>query len=250
MSMRLFKAFGLAGFAGAVLLIAPAPARASFLLTITVGGDSATYNFGDAMGTFVGSASGTFTSSGPVGNEKIEFIGDVDGLHFDARTTNTNSPGTALLAKLNLSGGEIDNNNLTATTFTISSSADGYMQPASPPPVRFSASGTTNQQSGTTSNATFSATAGLFALSTNIPNASDTDSKSSPTATAVVFLPAPYTMTATLTATLSGSGTIGNIGGTAAITTTPEPSTLVALAAGAPVIGLGRWLRRRKVASA
>jgi len=257
MSTRLLKAFGLAGLAGAVLLIAPAPARASlqFTMTITSGGASASYDFATATPTFSGAAAGTFSSMSLGGVTEIDFTGIVNGLVFILRSTDTNSPGTPTLASLDISGGNISNGNVGATSFSVDVLADSYTQPASPPNLNFSSTASGSVLTGTLTNANFTVTAGAFTSTNNVANGTGITgpaSASTGTASQVITLNVPpsYTMTAQYTGTLSAGARTTSLGGLGTITPAPEPSTLVALAAGAPVIGLGRWLRRRKVASA
>jgi PEP-CTERM motif len=245
-SMRLPAA---ALLAGAVMLGASAPAKATFVVTITVTNQTTLVST-TVTHTFGGAPTAGFSDSTLAGTNTIAFTGLVQDIAFSVATTaNSNGPGTPTLAALSISSNTVNNTSASAAElFKIVTSDNSFTAPSSPPPVTLRTSTSGTLTTGTLSSGTFDATADGITGPTLTFAASGTGSVAvNGTPVNGSIAGTPYTITDTYQATLAAGSTTASIGGTATVVPTPEPTTVASALAGLGLFGGGYWLRRRKV---
>jgi len=221
--------------AGAVLVSTGSPARASIDLTLTEGSSTVSRSNPDS--------GGSVSYSGAVGSDFSVLIAYGD----------SNSPGgqTALTQAGSI---VITNNSSSAATITITVSAQDFTSPVSPSlQVLDTVSGSVATGS------LISGSAQGFADSSNAlfgegfastllqfgPNSSGTSF--SVNGNVGGFNSGPkYSLTFTETFTLAGNSSLTLTGGNVQ-TALPEPTSLMAAFTAVPFLGLGAWLRRRKL---
>jgi len=230
-----------------------ASAQAALVLTIQQGATTATATADTTTGAISSSSGpGTFFSQKDAitGETTLAYTGTINGVVFNLTTAaTTNTPGTPLLAMLNLNSSTISNTNLTSKAFTISTSADGYTAPtgSATVPVAFDYSNGGILTNGSISGGTFDATADGAAATQQTFSASGAAvsiANNPPTQVLLGFSSTPYTMTSTLSATLGATSSTASLGGTVSISAVPEPSSVMTALTGVGLVGLGAVRRK------
>jgi len=231
-----------------------ASAQAALVLTIQQGATTATATADTTTGAISSSSGpGTFFSQKDAitGETTLAYTGTLNGVVFNLTTAATsNTPGTPLLAMLNLSSSTITNTNLTAKSFTFSTSADGYTAPtgSATVPVALDYSNAGILTNGSISGGTFDASAdGTAATQQTFSGSGAAVSIANNPPTQVLFsFPSstPYTMTSSITATLGASSSTATLGGTVSISAVPEPSSVMTALTGVGLVGLGAVRRK------
>lgn len=235
--------------AGAVIFGASSPAKATFVVTISVT-DTLLNPLGSVTHTFGGPATPGFSDSSLAGTNTIAFTGLVGDIAFSVATTaNSNGPGTPSLASLSIGSSTINNTSASKDEiFKIVTSDNSFTAPSSPPAVQLLTSTSGTLTNGKLTNGTFDAKADSITAPTLMFAASGTGSVAVNGSPVTGSIPGtPYTITDTYAATLSAGSHTATLGGTATVTPTPEPTTVASALAGLGLFGGGYWLRRRKV---
>jgi len=238
----------LAAFTLACLLGLSTPARAGFVITIadTTNSVSKTFTFGAPVS---GQTDSTF-----LGVEQMAITTQVGDIFVSVELARSNTPGTPSLSFVDQSGNGIVNTSTSARSLSISVTSTDFTAPTAPPALTFTSTLTANVVTGTVTAGTFNSyigtTNGEFQQSIGAPtvgpaSADATNPFSDFTQTQIASLTGPFSISSVLTATLSGSANITQLSGNSHLATAvPEPSSMVALAAGLPFLTVA--LRRRK----
>jgi hypothetical protein len=237
--------------AGVIVLGGPAGARADFSLQVYQDGvllDSKSFNtnqiqVNQTFGSYYITGNILFTNSpGDVNNGNIQISGmtieNNDGLTHTLAlvlsASNFTSPGQAgsqmvLSSTASITGTGLLNGSDSFTYQGYADANNNLFGTTSPPPL----GGVGSAGAVTTGLSSFSTTAG------NLTQGA-TDTK---TAT-FIRTQDLYSLTSISTFTMNGGGTIGFTTSTAAAL--PAPAGIVLALSGAPLLGLGHWLRRRR----
>jgi hypothetical protein len=255
----------LAGFAMAGL--AP-PARADFDVEFIYGGatilvDVTTQTATASGGASLSGATITYNSAGKVtiSNLTIDPKGSTDsntaGFNISASISTSNSPGTPTVAQITTSGLSITNQSGAAgnSTLTVITGSTGFTQPLGQVALKGTASVSADGLNSSnakfvmnsyinTNNAQFGTTFGAPAITLNpvAPGASASGNSyiTVPNATA------PYSIVEQEQYTLANGDDFFD-GSTGTSVVTPAPAGLVLALTGLPCLGIGSWLRRRKL---
>jgi hypothetical protein len=248
--------------AGAIMLGTASPARADIDIQLTISdkaGDSVTGTYDFTTGKLTnssgtGSFSGFFAASTVGGQEVLALVGGaVGGYNVTVSAAVTNASGTPTLAFINSTNNTISG---TGTGLTITSSADGFTTPSSPPApallLATSSSANTNQGNTVTS-VTYSGYAGstlggsdLSSTSASYSTPGGSGSGSGPNIYGVFSNNGlPYSLTDVLSVG-AGTAQFGALSGQVDVTPLPEPASMMTALASVPFLALGAWMRRRK----
>jgi hypothetical protein len=251
----------MAAIAGAIMFGRASPAYADIDIQLTIAdnsGDSitGTYDFTTSKllsSTGTGSYSGFFAATTVNGQEVLALVGGaVGGYNVTVSAAVTNASGTPTLAFVNSTNNTISG---TGTGLTITSSADGFTTPSSPPApallLSTSSSATTNSGNTVTS-VTYAGYAGTTLSGSELTSASASystpggaGSGSGPNIYSVFSNGGPYSRTDVLSIG-AGNAQFGSLSGQVDVTPLPEPASMMTALAAMPFLAMGAWLRRRK----
>jgi hypothetical protein len=234
-------------------------AQASSLLSITVGGTTASCDNSTAAGVAACTAAGFTTSLGASGINAITFTGTVNGVLSGNISLGSNNPGTPAIAFVLDTKFDVRNNSATTQTLTVAFAINNFTQPVGP--AFLSASQTANW-TVTTAGDTQSFTA--WERNTNdlvVPGpassaASTIDCVSpggitSPCAQqspdTPVTVTAPFAVTGRQIVTMA-AGTVATYTGTSTLSSTPqqapEPTSVLLLGTGMLLLAGRQWWKR------
>jgi len=234
--IRFRKLVPLAVLVGAAMLGAPPAAHASLELVLTSGGS-------------------TVTKSDPNSGGNVSYTGAVGSFNVQVAYGDSNSPG-GLSALTEAGSIKITNTSSSQQTITIVVSAQDFQSPSSPPAMdvldTVSGSVATGSLLSGTAQGFADASNTLFGtgfastLLTFGPNGKSTSFAQSGDVNGF-FNSGAYSLTFTETFTLAGNSSLTLTGGNVQ-TVVPAPAGVVLALTGLPLLGVGGWLRRRKLA--
>jgi hypothetical protein len=238
---RFRKSLALAAvLVAAAILGAPTPAEAAFAVRITTTAGSQTINDG-GVGDLDGKLNNSITVS--YGDSAYNLIGTISF---------TNSPGSLTKAILDV-GYNVNTFGTTGGLATLEASATGFSQPSGNPLLLTSSINGNGDGTGTLTVQQYAdPTNTLFGTGPNTPGPQgpfDISADGGYGSTAQVLFnkgAGDYAITDVLTFDLSpDSNTSGD--SQSIVTNTPAPAGLVLVLTGIPALGLGTWLRRRRM---